>query len=92
MTNRTELERTIRELREMELMQKELEAEIEALKDTLKAALNEAHTEEMIVGTSIVRFTTVTTNRFDSTSFKKSYAELYKAFTKQTTSRRFSIS
>ena len=92
MTNRNELEKTIRELREMELMQKELEAEIEALKDTLKAALNEAHTEEMIVGTSIVRFTTVTTNRFDSTSFKKSYSELYKAFTKQTTSRRFSIS
>ena len=42
MTNRNELEKTIRELREMELMQKELEAEIEALKDTLKAALNEA--------------------------------------------------
>jgi len=92
MTNRNELEKTIRELREMELMQKELEAEIEALKDTLKAALNEAHTEEMVIGTSIVRFTTVTTNRFDSTAFKKTYAELYKTFTKQTTSRRFSIS
>lgn len=92
MTNKTELERTIRELREMETMQKELEAEIEAMKDTLKAALNEAHTEEMIIGTSIVRFTTVTTNRFDSTAFKKTYADLYKTFTKQTTSRRFSIS
>ena len=91
MTNRTELERTIRELREMELMQKELEAEIEALKNTLKAALNEANAEEMVIGTSIVRFTTVTTNRFDSTSFKKAYSELYAAFTKQTTSRRFSI-
>lgn len=92
MTNKTELERTIRELRELETMQKELEAEIEAMKDTLKAALNEAHTEEMIIGTSIVRFTTVTTNRFDSTAFKKTYADLYKTFTKQTTSRRFSIS
>lgn len=92
MTNKAELERTIRELREMEAMQKELEAEIEALKDTLKAALTEAHTEEMIIGTSIVRFTTVTTNRFDSTAFKKTYADLYKTFTKQTTSRRFSIS
>lgn len=92
MTNKNELEKTICELREMELMQKELEAEIEALKDTLKAALNEAHTEEMIIGTSIVRFTTVTTNRFDSTTFKKTYSDLYKQFTKQTTSRRFSIS
>ena len=92
MTNKTELERTIRELRELETMQKELEAEIEAMKDTLKAALNEAHTEEMIIGTSIVRFTTVTTNRFDSTTFKKTHSDLYKQFTKQTTSRRFSIS
>ncbi len=92
MTNKNELEKTIHELREMETMKKELEAEIEALKDTLKAALNEAHTEEMIIGTSIVRFTTVTSNRFDSTAFKKTYAELYKAFTKQTTSRRFTIS
>lgn len=92
MTNKTELERTIRELRELETMQKELEAEIEAMKDTLKAALNEAHTEEMIIGASIVRFTTVTTNRFDSTTFKKTYSDLYKQFTKQTTSRRFGIS
>lgn len=86
------LERTIRELRELETMQKELEAEIESLKDTLKAALNEANTEEMIIGTSIVRFTVVTSNRFDSASFKKTHADLYKQFTKQTTSRRFSIS
>lgn len=91
MTNKAELERTIREIREMEAMQKELEAEIEAMKDTLKAALNAAHTEEMIIGTSIVRFTTVVTNRFDSTAFKRTHSDLYNQFTRQTTSRRFSI-
>ena len=29
---------------------------------------------------------------FDSSAFKKSYADLYKTFTKQVASRRFSIS
>jgi len=47
--------------------------------------------EELKAGTHIVRWTTTLTNRFDTTAFKKKYDELYKAFTKQTTSRRFTI-
>ena len=38
-----------------------------------------------------LRWTSVLTNRFDSTAFKKEYNELYKRFTKQISSRRFSI-
>ena len=33
-----------------------------------------------------------TSNRFDSTAFKKFAPDVYKTFTRQTTSRRFSIS
>ena len=40
----------------------------------------------------IVRYTNVISNRFDTTSFKKTYGDLYKAFTKQSASRRFTIS
>ena len=47
--------------------------------------------EELTVGTHIVRWTTTLTNRFDTNAFKKKYNELYKAFTKPTTSRRFTI-
>lgn len=92
MTNRTELENKIKELKELEAMAHELDTEIESLKDELKAVLVSENKEELVTGAYILRYTTVTTNRFDSTSFKKSYSELYKAFTKQTTSRRFSIS
>ena len=92
MTNRTELESKIKELKELEAMAHELDTEIESLKDELKAVLVAENKEELVTGAYILRYTTVTTNRFDSTSFKKSYAELYKAFTRQTTSRRFSIS
>ena len=53
-------------------------------------ALNEW--EELIAGSYIVRWTSVLSNRFDTTNFKKMYGELYKAFTKQSASRRFTIS
>lgn len=50
----------------------------------------EEATEEMTVGKHIVRWTTTLSNRFDTTTFKKEHAEMYKQYTKQTTSRRFS--
>lgn len=91
MTNRTELESKIKELKELEAMAHELATEIESLKDELKAVLVAENKEELVTGAYILRYTIVTTNRFDSTTFKKSYGDLYKQFTKQTTSRRFSI-
>lgn len=53
----------------------------------------EAHDlEEMIAGQYIIRYTSVLSNRFDSTAFKKVMPEIYKAYTKQVSSRRFTIS
>ena len=48
-------------------------------------------TEELEVGQYIIRWTSVLTNRFDTTTFKKVLPDVYKAYTKQITSRRFSI-
>lgn len=48
-------------------------------------------TEELEAGKYIVRWTSVLSNRFDTTAFKKVMPELYKAYTKQVSSRRFSI-
>jgi len=48
-------------------------------------------TEELQAGQYIARFTTVLSNRFDTTAFKREHGEMYKLYTKQTTSRRFSI-
>ena len=52
----------------------------------------EAMMEELIAGQYIIRWTSVLSNRFDSTAFKKVMPEIYKAYTKQISSRRFSIS
>lgn len=87
-----ELATKIKELKELEMLIKEAEAEVEALKDEIKEEMNKAEKEEMRVGVYTVRWTNVLSNRFDTTAFKSAMPELYKNFTKQTTSRRFSIS
>ena len=86
-----ELSTIIEKLKECESMQAEAAAEVEALKDQIKAEMNSRGVEELEAGQYIARFTTVLSNRFDSTAFKKVMPETYKAFTRQVTSRRFSI-
>ena len=46
----------------------------------------------MTRGTVNTRRLPVLSQRFDSTAFKKVMPEIYKAYTKQVTSRRFTIS
>ena len=79
-------------LNEYEAMIEELKNEAEAVRDSIKAEMMERETEELIAGSYIIRWTSVLSNRFDSTAFKKVMPELYKAYTKQTASRRFTIS
>lgn len=81
----------IAELKEWQALLDEATEMVESLKDFIKEEMNERGVEEMEVGTYICRFTTVLSNRFDTTAFKRLHGELYKAYTKQTTSRRFSI-
>ncbi len=82
----------IEALKEWEALAEEAAAEVEALKDSIKKEMDARGVEELQAGQYIARFTTVISNRFDSTAFKKSYGELYKLYTKQSTSRRFSVS
>ena len=82
----------VKALQELETMIDELKQEAEILRDAIKAEMVARDTEELIAGRHIVRYATVLSNRFDSTSFKRVMPEVYKSFTKQTTSRRFTIS
>ena len=90
--SRNELIAKIEALTEWEAVIEEAKAEAEAIRDSIKAEMMEQDTEELAAGQYIVRWTSVLSNRFDTTAFKKEHGELYKAFTKQTASRRFSIS
>ena len=82
----------IEALNEWETLMEEAKAEADAIRDSLKVEMMERETEELIAGSYIIRWTSVLSNRFDTTGFKKMYGDLYKAFTKQSASRRFSIS
>ena len=86
-----ELLNKIEELNSWEQLMEEARAEAEALRDSIKQEMLERDTEELECGQYIIRWTSVLTQRFDSTSFKKAMPDVYKAFTKQTASRRFSI-
>ena len=87
-----EITSKIEALKELEALIEEAKAEAETLRDEIKTEMLNRNTEEMEAGQYIVRWTSVLSNRFDTTGFKKVYGDLYKAFTKQTTSRRFSVS
>lgn len=82
----------IEQLQELEELIDEAKAEAEKIKDEIKSEMKKRNTEEMKVGKYIVRWTEVLSNRFDSTKFKKLFPEVYKQFTKEVSSRRFSIS
>jgi len=69
----------------------ELEAEAEAIKDAVKAEMVEQGTEELEGAGWRATWHNTTTNRFDSSAFKKEHAELYAAFTKKTNSTRFTL-
>ena len=86
-----EMESKIKKLQEWEALAEEAKAEAEALRDEIKAEMLARDTEELEAGRYIIRWTPVLSNRFDTTTFKKEHGEMYKLYTKQTTSRRFSI-
>ena len=86
-----EITSKIEALKELEALIEEAKAEAETLRDEIKAEMLNRNTEEMEAGQYIVRWTSVLSQRFDTTSFKKVYGDLYKEYTKQTASRRFSI-
>ena len=89
---KVELLAKIELLNQYERMVEEIKAEADKVRNSIKAEMEAREVEELIAGQYIIRWTSVLSNRFDSTAFKKVMPELYKAYTKQTASRRFTIS
>ena len=90
--SKNELGAKIEALNAWEALMEDAKAEADAIRDSIKQEMLDRDVEELTAGAYIIRWTSVLSNRFDTTGFKKVYGDLYKAFTKQTSSRRFSIS
>ena len=89
--SKIELLAKIELLNKYEAMIEEMKNEADTIRNSIKAEMEAREVEELIAGQYIIRWTSVLSQRFDTTSFKKVYGDLYKEYTKQTASRRFSI-
>ena len=87
-----ELKNKIIALQEWEAIIEDAQKEAEALKESIKAEMLARDLEELEVGQFIIRWTPVISSRFNTVLFKKEHAEVYKRYTKEVTSRRFTIS
>lgn len=81
----------VEKLKELEELLEEVKTEAESVRDEIKQEMLTQDTEELEAGQYIIRWTSGLTNRFDTTAFKKVLPDVYKAYTKQITSRRFTI-
>lgn len=86
-----ELTSKVKELKELKRMSEELAAEITAIEDVIKSEMLKQDTEQITLGEYKVRYTRVTSNRFDTTALKKTHTDLYNQYVKQTESRRFLV-
>lgn len=84
-----ELEEKCRELRQFQALIDEAEQEVEALKDAIKAAMGDC--EAVQAREYKITWKEITTARIDTTALKKALPDVAERFTKQSTSRRFSI-
>lgn len=82
----------MKELAEMTTMQDELKATIEALQDEVKAYMTAEGVDEVLTENGEkATWREVISSRFDSTSFKKDFSDVYKEYCKRTTYKRFTF-
>lgn len=85
---------TLQELKKYKTLQKELESQIKALEEVIKAYMTENGLQELVSDDllTVCRYKEVISKRFDTTAFKKSeWAELYDQYCKESKSMRFTI-
>lgn len=84
-----EIESKVKELRELRRMAEELNAEIEAIQDSIKAEMTARSTEELTGSDWRITWKNVTSSRMDTTALKKELPEIAARFLLKTTTRRF---
>ena len=84
-----ELESKIRELRQLQQLIEEAQAEAEAIRDTIKAHMGDS--EELRAGEYKVTWKAVKSARIDTSALKKALPDVVKAFTRETVTRRFCV-
>ena len=84
-----EIESKARELRQLQALIEEAQAEAEAIKDAIKAAMGDS--ESIQAGEYKITRKAVTSSRIDTTALKKAMPDVAERFTRETTTRRFCV-
>lgn len=81
----------MKELAEYTRMNEEISAHIEGLKDTLKQIMMESGKDTLTGAEHKASYKEVTSSRIDTTALKKELPDVAAAYTKTSTSRRFTF-
>ena len=84
-----ELESKVRELRQLQALIDEAQAEAESIKDAIKAHMGDS--EELRAGEYKVTWKAVKSAKIDTSALKMAMPDVVKAFTRETTTRRFCV-
>ena len=87
----SEMQTKVNELRELRRMAEELNAEITAIQDVIKAYMTAAGADELTGKDYKVTWKPVTSTRLDASALRKAAPELCERFTKTATVRRFCV-
>jgi len=84
-----EIENKVRELRQLQALIEEAQAEAEAIRDAIKAHMGDS--EELRAGEYKITWKPITVARIDTSALRKALPDVAERFTKATTTRRFCV-
>ncbi len=84
-----EIEAKVRELRQLQNLIEEAQAEADAIRDAIKAHMGDS--EELRAGEYKITWRAVTSARIDTTALRQAMPDVARAFTRETTTRRFCV-
>ena len=84
-----EIEGKIRELRQLQALIEEAQAEAEAIRDAIKAHMGDS--EELFAGEYKVTWRAIKSSRIDTSALRKALPEIAERFTVSSSARRFCV-
>lgn len=84
-----ELESKVRELRQLQALIDEAQAEADTIRDAIKAHMGSS--DELRAGEYRVTWKAVKASRIDTSALRKALPDVAQAFTRETTTRRFCV-
>lgn len=85
------IKNAVKDIRELTRMKEELEAEIQAAQDVIKAEMTAQDVDTLTGGDYKITWKEVVSSRLDTSAIKKALPDIAQQFTKTTTTKRFCI-